>query len=443
MTGNWNRRWLYPLRTGLRSMARSPWLSALMVLAVALGIAAAMTMLTVLHDLAGNPLPQRSDVLFHPQVDPRPLDLPGARRAPPDNLTYLDAVNLYRLDGAPRRAIMSSTWLPLRTTVAGNPLRMETMRATTRAFFPMFDVPFQYGGPWSAQDDARRALVVVLSQTLNDRLFGGTDSVGRTLIIATKLFRVVGVLRHWNPQPHFWDLDDGAYGKGARFYLPFFTWLTLPQDYGYGPMDCYGANPGAGTHDPKAPHCTWVQMWVQLNTPAQVRAYHRLLVRYSLQQKTLGRFQRPPNVRLMSLMRWLDYKRVVPVMVRMQTWIAFGVFLVCLLNVVGLMVARFLRKAGEIGVRRALGASRGDIFRQCLIETACIGLAGGVLALPLVALGLWMVRQQPAEFAHVAHLDMPMLGLTLLLATLATALAGIWPAWRTARQSPAIVVKTL
>ena len=442
MQGIWDR-WAYPLRTSLRSMWRSPWLTGLMVLAVAMGIAAAMTMLTVLHNLAGNPLPQRSAVLFHPQVDPRPRDLPGALTAPPDNLTYLDAKALYALDGAPRRAIMSASWLPLRTTAAGNPLRMEDMRATTRGFFPMFDVPFQYGGAWSAQDDARRAQVMVLSHALNERLFGGADSVGRELIIATKLFRVVGVLQPWNPQPHFWDLDDGAYGKAARIYLPFFTWLQLPQDYGYGPMDCWGNNPNAGTHDPRAPHCTWVQMWVQLDNAVQVDAYHDLLLRYSRQQEKLGRFQRAPNVRLMSLMKWLNYKRVVPVTVRMQTWIAFGVFLVCLVNVTGLMVARFLRKANEIGVRRALGAARRDIFWQCLAEAGLIGVVGGLLALPLVALGLWLVRQQPVQFAAVAHLDGGMLVLTLLLATLATALAGIWPAWRTARQSPALVVKSL
>ena len=80
----------------------------------------------------------------------------------------------------------------------------------------MFDVPFQYGAPWSEQDDTRRAQVVVISQKLNDTLFGGADSVGRELLIATRLFRIVGVIKPWNPQPHFWDLDDGVYGPAAQ-----------------------------------------------------------------------------------------------------------------------------------------------------------------------------------------------------------------------------------
>ncbi len=55
---------------------------------------------------------------------------------------------------------------------------------------------------------------------------------------------------------------------------------------------------------------------------------------------------------------------------------------------VGLMLARFMWRAPEIGVRRALGASRGAIYRQFLTEAAAIGLAGGVLGLLLTALGM-------------------------------------------------------
>ena len=61
--------------------------------------------------------------------------------------------------------------------------------------------------------------------------------------------------------------------------------------------------------------------------------------------------------------------------------------LVCLLNTVGLLLAKFLGKAAEIGVRQALGASRRDLFLQHLVESGCIGLAGGVLGLALAWLG--------------------------------------------------------
>ena len=92
-----------------------------------------------------------------------------------------------------------------------------------------------------------------------------------------------------------------------------------------------------------------------------------------------GRFTRPPNVRLRNVMEWLDFQQVVPSDVRLQAWLAFGFLAVCLLNTVGLLLAKFLRRSQEIGVRRALGASRRAIFAQFLVEAGSVGLVGGVL----------------------------------------------------------------
>ena len=129
-------------------------------------------------------------------------------------------------------------------------------------------------------------------------------------------------------------------------------------------------------------------------------------------------------------MEWLDYRKVVPSDVRLQMWLAFGFLLVCLVNTVGLLLAKFLRRCSEIGVRRALGASRRAIFAQCLVEAGTVGLAGGVLGLGLALLGLWAVRQQPAGYADLAHLDRRCSLTTFALAIAASLLAGLLPAWR-------------
>ncbi len=433
----------YYCHLALRSFRRNKVLTALMVLAIALGIGASITMLTVLHNLSGDPLPSRSGVLYHPQVDPRPAQLPGADGEPPDDLTWQDAINLYALPGGPKRVLTSSNWLPMRVDAANTALTMTTTRATTADMFPMFDLHFLYGAGWSRQDDDQHAPVVVLTRTLNDQLFNGADSVGRTLVIATKVFRIVGVVDAWNPQPRFYDVNNGhgAYGEPEQMLVPFFTWMDLQQDYGYGPMRCW--NNSDGTHNPKTPDCTWAQFWVQLDSATQVSSYRQALENYSAQQHQLGRFQRAPNVRLRSLIDWLDAKRVVPVTVRMQTWIAFGVLLVCLVNAVGLLVSKFMRKAGEVGVRRALGASRGAVFVQCMTESALVGLGGGLLGVPLAWIGLWLVRQQPMAYAAGVRLDTTMFAAAFLIAVIAALLAGVWPAWRASRIAPALQVKSL
>jgi putative ABC transport system permease protein len=433
----------YYLQLALRSFRRHKLLSALMVLAIALGIGTSTTMLAVLHSLSGDPVSGRSGVLYHPQVDPRPADLPGADPDPPDDLTWQDATALYALPGASGRVMTSSNWLPTRVDAPDSPLTMETTRATTHGLFGLFGLHFLQGAPWSAAEDDDRAQVVVLAKSLNDRLFGGADSVGRTLVVATKVFRVVGVVEDWNPQPRFHDLNSGPWRKPEAMFMPFSTWLDLPQDYGYGPMQCWSRDSDAGLHDPKAPQCAWVQFWVRLDTPAQVAAYRQALENYSAQQRRLGRFERAPNVRLRNVLDWLDYKRVVPATVRMQTWIAFGVLLVCLVNAVGLLVARFLRKSGEIGVRRALGASRRSVFVQCLVESGLAGLAGGLLGLPLAWVGLWLVRQQPVAYAADVHMDPLMLVAAIAIAVPSALLAGVWPAWRASGIAPALQVKSL
>src|SRR5690606_1592415 len=125
---------------------------------------------------------------------------------------------------------------------------------------------------------------------------------------------------------------------------------------------------------------------------------------------------------------WLEYKQAVPSDVRMQMWLASGFLLVCLLNTIGLLLAKFLRRSGEIGVRRALGASRREIFKQCLVEAGCIGATGAVLGLGFAALGLWLVRQQPDDYAALAHMDTAMLLSTFALALATSLLAGLLPA---------------
>ena len=147
-------------------------------------------------------------------------------------------------------------------------------------------------------------------------------------------------------------------------------------------------------------------------------------------------------MRLRGLIEWLEFNKVVPGDVRLQVWLALGFLLVCLLNTVGLLLAKFLRRSGELGVRRALGASRKTIFLQCLVEAGSIGLAGGIVGLALAWLGLWAVRQQPTDYADLAHLDPSMLLMTFGLALVTSLLAGLLPAWSAMQVSPAMQLKS-
>jgi putative ABC transport system permease protein len=431
----------YYFDLSLRSLRRNKALTALMVLAIALGIGASMTTLTVLHVLSGDPLPGRSAQLYYPQVDPQDLKGMYPSKEPPAQVTLIDGMNLLHAKRADHQALMTGGSVPIQPAQSTlDPFYVEA-RYTTADFFSMFGAPFRYGHGWNAADDEAKARQVVITRKLNDKLFGDANSVGRTLRMAGTDFQIVGVLDKWRPNPHFYDLNTGSYAYFEQVFLPLQTMMDLHLSH-EGSNDCWGnGSGGVGNILPSAT-CVWLQFWVQLDTPAKAAAYREFLVHYSQEQKALGRFERAPNVRLRNVMQWLDYNMVVPDDVRLQTGLAFGFLLVCLVNTVGLMLAKFMRRATELGVRRALGASRRALFAQLLTESGVIGLVGGIGGLLLALLGLWLVRQRPSDYAALAHLDPAMLLTTFVLAVFSTLLAGALPAWRACQVTPALQLKS-
>jgi putative ABC transport system permease protein len=149
------------------------------------------------------------------------------------------------------------------------------------------------------------------------------------------------------------------------------------------------------------------------------------------------------NNRLRDLPAWLDDQHVVPSDTKISLMVALGLLVACLVNTAGLLLAKFLRRSGEIGVRRALGAPRLAVYMQFLIEAGMVGLTGGVLGLLLTWVGVrsvsWVL---PKEIASLARVDFVLLALTLVIAVLATMLAGLYPTFRASRVQPALQLKT-
>ena len=431
---------LHYLELAARSARASKGLSALMVLALALGIGACMTTLTVYHVLSGDPIPTKSARLFNVQLDASDKVGWKAGEEPNFDLTRFDATALLRDKKAKRQAMMSGGNVAVGVMDGHVKPIFSNTRYTTADFFAMFDAPWLYGGGWSASDDEGEARVAVISSTLNDKLFGGADSVGREVIVRGQTLRVVGVLKPWKLQPHFYDMTTGSFNESEDFYLPFSTAMLLKVGH-WGNMDCWGRGANGGTPMDLNAACSWVQYWIELDSPAEAAAYRDYLVHYSDAQRAAGRFERPTNVRLRNVMEWLDSQKVLPADVRLQTWLAFGFLLVCIVNMVGLLLAKTLRRSGEIGVRRALGATRGAIFLQFIVEAGLLGLAGALLGLVFANAGLWLVRHSPSDYARLADLDATMLALTLGLALFASVCAGLLPAWRAALVTPAVQLK--
>lgn len=436
----------YYFKLALHNAGRSRIITALMVLAVAVGIGASMTTLTVMHLLSGDPLPDRSAQLFYAQVD---VD-PGSKgREPFDVLDYRTAHDLWSSGQADRQTMVVVNPLKISAEQGGSAPLMGSSISTTRDFFPMFAVPFQYGRAWGTDDDQRRARVAVISSRLNQRLFNGRDSVGQTVRVKDANVRIIGVLAPWRPSPLFYKIRGGRFsgGETSGFYaaaddifLPLSTSLDINEG-DFQPFTCWAMPEKKGVLQ-NSP-CVAVALWVQLGSPQKVDAYRRYLANYAATQKQLGRITHAHNTRLRSLMEWLDFNQVVPSDVKVQTVLAFAFLTVCLANVVGLLLARFMRHSGEIGLRRALGASRRAVFTQCLLEAGLVGMAGGAGGLLLTLLGLWVIRIQPIAYADLIHLDLAMFLTTFGLSLLASLVAGAIPAYRASSIQPVAQLKLL
>jgi putative ABC transport system permease protein len=433
----------YYFRLGLRSLRRNMILTVLMIAAIAVGIGACMTALTVFRAMSGDPIPQKSSQLFAPQIDnwgPDKHNGPSPDHLEPQ-LSYIDVVGLMRAHAAKRLTGMYATIQTLRPADPTQKPSKVFVRAANTDFFPMFEVPFKYGRAWPASDDENRAAVIVLSREMNEKLFGGANSVGKTVRLGDAPYTVSGVLDEWRPLPRFYDLAIRPFGDGDTIFMPFST--AIDKHLGnVGSTQCNG-DVDPGWEGRLRSDCVWLQFWAELPAAADVQNYRVFLNNYAAEQQRLGRFHWPPHTQLRDVNEWLRYRHIVPSEVRILILVSFGFLLVCLMNAMGLMLAKIMGRAGDIGVRRALGASRGAIFAQCLVETGVVGLAGGILGLALTVLGLWAARSLLAkQFVALAHLDLTDTVLAVLLAVGATVLAGIYPTWRAAHVQPAWQLKS-
>ncbi|HWU76637.1 MAG TPA: ABC transporter permease [Rhodanobacter sp.] len=444
----------YNLELAWHGLRRFPRSTVLVVLTVALGLAACMTTLTLLHVLTADPLPGRSQHIYQAWVDTvqgkafttsADMAMNGVSASSGYQRIKLgDAQALLAKHRATRQVVTADMISDVASADGKHVQGSQVILATSSDFVPMFGVPMRYGRNWSVAEEAARTPVVLIDTDLAQKLFATENAVGRRVRLGRTLFQVVGVFAPYAPQPHFYGLDVAAFtgDGGENLYLPY----TAALDAGLSPLTAdrcdasYKASPGGMPSDPA--HCASLGFWVQLDKPAQVAGYRAFLIHYVEQQKVLAGFAKPARAELTSVAAWLKQQDVVPDSVRLNVWLAGSFLLLCMINVAGLLAARFLRRSGEIGIRRALGAPRLAVFLQHVLEAGGACLAGGLVAIPLTWLGVWTLRQQGNDFSGLVHLDPLMFGVLFALALAVGMLVGILPAWRASAVEPGLQVKS-
>ncbi len=417
------------VRYGLRSLRRHPGFSAMAVLSLAIGIGANATIFGVAHA-----------VLFResPLDDPETLvNIYETERGRGFNpMSHPNIEDLRKGTTHVFRGIAASTFA-IASIDRGGTVATVMGEAVTGGAFALLGIEPQLGRAIQPEDDVARGghPVVMLSHGYWQRAFGGDPQVvGRTLQMGRRSYTIVGVAPA--------DYRGGLPAVTPAFYVPMAMQDELMGIEMLDKRDCHSFSVKARL----APGVTRAQ------------AEHAAsLVAASL---TAARPQGWVPGEQFALVPTSDVQvhPGVDPLLRAAAWLLIAVVgLVLLLacaNLASFLVARALDRGQEVAVRRALGATRGALARQVLVESALLGLGGAaaglVLALVLLDVLLSVDLPLPYGIRLDLHLgldwrvlfDWRVLALTAGAGVLAGGLLGLVPAVQGTRADLGSALKT-
>ena len=394
------------LSYALRSLRKSPGFSTVAILSLALGIGANTTIFTFVNAVLLRPLPY-----------PEPQRLVVLREQPEGSL---ETVNVHPVNFVEWRArarsfeALALVQTPPLNVLSPTGAEQVARVQTTPDLFGVFGVAPMLGRAFRDLDARPGAdNVVVLGYGFWQRWFGGDPSVvGRQLPVREGSLTIVGVAP---PGMRVGLMEPDA-----------FTPLTIdparPGSIGSRSFQCYGRlKRGTSVDDARA----------------EMSAIASVLTKEQEIDKGMGVF--------VSGLHEFLVKEGRPAL-RLLMAVVATVLLIACANLAALLLARGLARRGELALRASLGASRGRLIRQLVIESLVLAAFGGAAGLVLAywatqalvtlsAGALTVGRSEPVR------LDTTCLAFTLLTSTLTAILFGLLPARQSSRVEPQIALR--
>jgi len=448
----------YNLQLALKSLKDKPSLTFLVCLAIGIGLGLFTTIRTMGHQTSQVPIPHKSENLFLVQMDNRELSAPKVEvQARLVDTTYTDTINLMNMpiEGV-QQTFTWKTWGIINVEDQNvTPLESNAL-VGTHEMFDMFAMPFLYGSAWDKAADEGGEAVVVISKRMNDLMFGGGNSVGKILRLNTIEMTVVGVLDDWYLTRRFYDRSYNT-GRPDEIFIPYSLALAneLPRNAGFDCWENEFENPRdlmrRFQEQLLTSECAWITLWAEI-PDNKFSDYEEQLHNYINSQRDLGRFPRETLTYITNLNDQLSYINGRNGFITVFSIISGLFFAVCLLNAIGILLAKFLRRSKEVSLRRALGAKQSTIIGQHLLEVIIISLLGGVIGLIVAYFGLnGMLNIQlyasdyelkREDLAPLFQLDWIMMMNAFITSIVCTIITSIYPIWRVCKISPATQLKS-
>jgi putative ABC transport system permease protein len=354
---------LKDFRLAARSLLKSRGLTAVLVLALMLGIGANTAIFSVVNTILLRPLefkdPERLLLIRDNFVK---QGLENVWMSPAE---YLDI----KQQNHSFEDVAAFSTVNYNLTESGDPERIEGLRVTA-SLVPLLGIGPLQGRVFSADEDKPGSdNVVVISHGLWQRRYGSDPKViGQTLLLSGRRFTIIGVM----PAEFKFPLTNVALGQPA-FRASVFTPLAFDAE-ALAERSSRNLNmiarlkPGVSNAQAQSELTTIAARLEQQHPESYLQNMGFALSSVSLQQEVTGKIRFPLLVLLGA---------------------ATFVLLIASANVAALLVARAIKRSKEVALRVALGARRWDLGRQMLAETVLIALVGGTIGL---FLSVWGVR---------------------------------------------------
>jgi predicted permease len=408
------------LKFGLRMLAKNPGFTAVAVLTLALGIGANSTIFSWINSTLLNPIPGVTHTRDLVTV------MRGERNEhPTPPFSYLDYLDL-RDHTQSFSGLLAYHDDFMSLTGTDKPERIYGA-LTTANYFDVLGVHPILGRGFLPAEEQRRGggSVAVISEDMWRARFASDRSIiGKAIEINRHLYTIVGVA-----PPDFQGCKTGLRGD---VWIPLgmdkFVWgWNRPEDRGTFWLNVLGKLKPGVDPGPAAGELNVLMQQIVQSSPNVDRGPSQI---------TLDPLWRSPfsaNVYM--------YKSL-PVLLAL----AGVLLLLACANVANLLLVRSVARRREVAVRLAMGATRGRLVRQFLVESLVLALAGGALA---VVLTTWTAGTFAAFFPPLAslplalngHVDRTVLLATMALAMLTASIFGILPALRTSSLAPVTVLK--